>query len=520
MQHHRMAAVKLIPVAVVACFVLLAVVAAIFTVPGLRVMAGLEAKEAPPDEEGKKAKAGAARVLRDADGKPLNPPGVALTKAGINGLQIKPVPVKEAVTARPLPPQIGTINFDNETLFPIPSRFAGEIAEIMQMPDDAPDPNQPTAVKEKPKKRVLRYGDRVKQGDTLCVVHSVVLGTAKAALVDAVCSLALSKETLERHQELFKDGSIGLAQLKQSERQVQTDSNSLLTAERTLLTLKLTEDEVQEVKNEAKEIAKLAKDEKFQSKRNAKDEAEKWARVEIKVPWFDRSNPNRELTVVEKNTNLYSMVDPIATGTALFKLADLSRLQIWVHPAEEYLPTFRKMLGGKTPPLWTVVIPAYPDDKLPPMTFTQIAPSLEPYQHAPMLMGYLKNPDGNRYVVGQFVTATIDLPPEPNTVEVPTEAINEIGGEALVFVQPNPKKDEFVLHRVAIVQRFKDVTIVRTKLTKLEDDENAANASKREKGENAKKTIDTLQPGDLVITRGVVELTAALEDLLLKEEAK
>jgi membrane fusion protein, heavy metal efflux system len=510
MQLYRKAAVKLIPVAVVVCFVLLAVVAAVFTVPGLRVLTGLEAKEAPPDEEGRKAKAGAAEVIRDKDGKP----GIRLTKAGVNGLQIKPVAVKEAVTARPLPPQIGTINFDNDTLFSIPSRFAGEIASIMQVDDDAPEPNQPTAVKEKPKKRVLRYGDRVKQGDTLCVVHSVVLGTAKAALVDAVCSLALSKETLDRHKELFKDGSIGLAQLKQSERQMLQDSSTLLTAERTLLTLKLTEDEVQEVKNEAKQIAALAKNETF--KRNAKEEAEKWAKVEIKVP-FIPGNPDRELTVVEKNTNLYSMVDPIATGTALFKLADLSRLQIWVHPAEEYLPTFRKMLDSKTPgggPVWTVVVPAYPDDKLPPMTFTQIAPSIEPYQHAPMLMGYLKNPAGTRYIVGQFVTATIDLPPEPNTVEVPTEAINEIGGEALVFVQPNPKKDEFILHRVAIVQRFRDVTIVRTKLTQLEVDENARNA----KLDNGKRTIETLQSGDLVITRGVVELTAALEDLLLKIE--
>jgi hypothetical protein len=72
------------------------------------------------------------------------------------------------------------------------------------------------------------------------------------------------------------------------------------------------------------------------------------------------------------------------------------------------------------------------------------------------------------------------------------------------------------LHRVAVVHRFKDVTIVRTKLTKVEEEENARNA----KLADPKRTIETLQPGDLVVTRGVVELTAELESQLLKESNK
>jgi cobalt-zinc-cadmium efflux system membrane fusion protein len=442
-----------------------------------------------------------------ADGKP----GLRLTKAAVNGLQIKPVPVVAARKPRHLPPQVGTINFDNETLFPIPSRFAGEIAEIFMVDDeDAPD----ASAEPQKKKRPLRYGDRVKQGQLLAVVHSTTLGTAKAALVDAVCSLKLSTETLERHYKLFAEGAIALATLRQSERQKEADSNTLLTAERTLRTMKLEDGEVKDIKAEAARIADLASEGKI--KRDAKEEAEKWARVEVRVPVFDKETKDtRELTVVEKNTNVYAMVDPIATGAPLFKVADLKRVQVWVHPAEEYLPTFRKMLDsrGREGPLWSITIPAYPDDKLPPMKFYQVAPSLEPFQHAPMLMGYLNNPNGNRYVVGQFVTATIDLPPEPNTVEVPTEAINEIGGEALVFVQLDPAKHEFVLRRVAVVHRFREVTIVRSQLTKMEKDENVRNS----KAESSKRQIETLQAGDLVITRGVVELTAALEDLLLKE---
>jgi len=505
MDKRRVAKVNFIAVAVAACFVVLAGIMAVFTVPALRAMAGMTVKEEA--DVPAQVKPGAAKVIYDAKGTP----GLALTKAAINGLQIKPVPVKFAVKARPLPPQIGTINFDNETLFAIPSRFPGEVAEIKKV-DDPPDPNSPTGTK--PTARPLRYGDRVKQGEVLCVVHSVAIGTAKAALVDAVCSLALSQDTLDRQRVVFADGALSLSTWRQSERQVLADSNTVLTAERTLLTMKMTESEVQDVKDEAKRIAALAKDETF--KRDAKSESERWSRVEVTVPWFDKAHPDRELVVVEKNTNLYAMIDPIATGTALFKLADLTRVQIWVHPAEEYLPTFRKMLDSPEPggPFWNVSVPAYPDDKLPPMKFTQIAPSLEPFQHAPMLMGYLDNPKGSKYVIGQFLTATIDLPPELDTLEVPTEAINEMGGEALVYLQPDAKKDEFILKRVAIVQRFKDATLVRMKLTEVEREENQRNA----KLENPKRTIEPLSAGDRVVTRGVVELTTALANLLLEEK--
>jgi cobalt-zinc-cadmium efflux system membrane fusion protein len=497
---------KVVVIVAAVCAFLLAAVVSVFIVPSLRVLAGLEARAGAEEYEGARTPAG-AKVIHDADKRP----GLALTKAAIYGLSIKPVRVQRAVKARPLPPQVGTINFDNDTLFPIPCRFPGEIAEIAEVYDPS-EPNYSSA--KKPFMRPLRYGDRVKQKQMLCVVHSVALGTAKAALVDAVCSLALSTETLERHYKLFTEGSISLATLRLSERQKQADSNTVLTAERTLLTMKLSQLEVQEVKDEAKKIAELAKDNSF--KRDAKSEAERWAKVVVTVPEFDKENPDRELVVVEKNKNLYAMIDPIATGTPLFQLADLKRVQIWVHPAEEYLPTFRKMLDNSEPggPFWTVSIPSYPDDKLPPIRFSQIAPSLEPFQHAPMLMGYLNNPNGNKYVIGQFVTATIDLPPEPDTLEVPTEAINEIGGEALVFLQPDPKKDEFILRRVAIVQRFRDVTLVRMKLTNVELEENQRNA----KLENPKRTIEPLAEGALVVTRGVVELTAALEDLLMKEK--
>jgi hypothetical protein len=75
----------------------------------------------------------------------------------------------------------------------------------------------------------------------------------------------------------------------------------------------------------------------------------------------------------------------------------------------------------------------------------------------------------------------------------------------MVFVQPDPGKREFNLRRVAVVQRFKDVTYVRAALT---PDEKKTSELEQQRG---RLPLEPLQPGERVVTRGVVELTAALE---------
>src|SRR5262249_48237303 len=228
--------------------------------------------------------------------------------------------------------------------------------------------------------------------------------------------LRLSQETLERQRTLFNEGAISLAALKVAERQVQADNNAVMTAERTLRIWKLTDPEIQAIKDEAN----IIHDQKLT--RDIVQEVKKWARVERKVPWFDPANPNRQLTILEKNTNLTDMVDPANYATPLFKIADLSRLQIWVHPPEEYLPILRQQLKDRAL-VWEIrfqpesaKIKHYAsgvegkanDMKL--LQVEQISPSLEPNQHTPMLMGYLDNPK-YEYLVGQFVTATILIQP-------------------------------------------------------------------------------------------------------------
>jgi cobalt-zinc-cadmium efflux system membrane fusion protein len=423
--------------------------------------------------------------------------GLRLSEESVAGLDIKPVQAILAIKERPLPRQIGTVNYDIDTLFPIPSRFPGELAEFGRVQDSD---NSITPTRTRP----LRFGDKVKQGDLLAVIWSQQLGTAKANLVDAISALRLSQEALKRYEGLMESGSGSESGFKTAIRQVEMDTTTYNSAERSLRMWKLTDKEIEDIKAEAKSILDKKR------ARSLDEEAKKWARVEVRVP--DQGNPKRELVVVEKNNNLNTMIDPI-NSPPLFKLADTSKLQIWVQPPEEYLPLLHEGLQKYGPGRlrWDIHILSEPPDTPPrKLDIIQIAPSLDPNLRTPLVLGYLPNPEG-KYRIGQAVTATIYVPPDENTVEIPTDALNEVEGQAFVFVQNNPSKREYTLRRVPVVRRFKDVTFVRTQLT---DEEKKISEAEVARG---RRPLQPLLPGEHVITRGVVELTAALEDLATKE---
>jgi cobalt-zinc-cadmium efflux system membrane fusion protein len=425
--------------------------------------------------------------------------GLRLSADAMAGFDINPVEVVAATNDRALPPQSGTVNYDNERLFQIRSRFPGEVAEIAPVLD-ADSSITPT------RQRPLRFGDKVKQGDLLAVIWSQQLGTAKAALIDTYSALQKSQTDLKNYEGLMEKGAGALNSFLAVKRQVETDKNAYRTAERSLRMWKLTDKEIEDIKEEAKSI-------RDQKKVLSPEEELKWARVELRVPNYEKTNPNRELIVVEKNTNLNDMVDPI-NSTPLFKLADTSRLAIWVFPPEEYLPIIQEGLkkNGSGRLQWDIRFqsdaPNAPPRKL---DIIQISPSLDPTQHTTMVLGHLPNPDG-KYRVGQFLTATIYVPPDENTVEIPTQALNEQEGQAFVFVRNDKAKDEFILRRVAVVHRFKEKTFVRSKLTEEDMKMSAAEVAR------GRRPLQPLLAGESVITRGVVELTAALEDLATKEK--
>jgi len=500
----------------------------VFAVLGLAVVAGafwlfqsgkmkeLFAASKKDDDAGESEKPGTLIVYRKPlagadvalpDGK--GDPGLRITEETRKGLALEGKEAVAAVAKRPLPPQVGTINFDNETMFQIKPRFQGELISMKQIAETK-EVLVDGSTRYVTENRPIMFGDRVKQGDELVVFWSLTLGTQKAVFVDAISALRLSQETYERLEELSKQGALPVATLEAAKRQVRADNNALLTAERTLRMWRMTDEDIKDLREQAKVILDSKKP------RDIVAEVEQWARVPSVIPWFDRSDAGkkRELTILEKNTNIGDIVDQANYGTTLFKVADMSRLQIWVHPPEEYLPVIRKGLekNGNGKPKWHIRFQSDPPDK-PPLVLDieRIAPSLEPNQHNPMVIGYIDNKD-HHYLVGQAVTATIYVDPEKDAVEIPTDALNEIKGQSFVFVRDD--KNQYSCRRVSVVQRFRDYSIIRSKLT---DEHRKFSEDEVKQG---RWPLRPLLPNDFVVTRGVVEMTTALENLLVRERAK
>jgi multidrug efflux pump subunit AcrA (membrane-fusion protein) len=451
-------------------------------------------------------------LLKDADGHH----GLRISKAAMDSYQVDPVEVVRAEKSRPMPPQIGTVNFDNDYLYTIRPRFAGEMFSFKQIAEPPLYPGGPI------RKRDISFGDKVKQGEVLGVFWSKDLGLAKAALVDAIVSKSLSEENYRRYQELAGKGAVSQATLLAAEKQLRSDINTYNSALRPLYVWKLPKEEIGAVSKEAADILK-----DVTKPRDPEEEIKRWARVEIRAPIFARDengkpDPSRELIILEKNTTANDFVDP-GRDTPLFKLADLTRLQIWVHPPEEYLPMLQKHLDPKRPATerngdelrLLARFQADPPGTPPlPLTISRIAPSLDPTLKTPMLIAELKNPD-RKYLVGQYVNALIELPALKDTVEVPTDAVNLVESQSLVLVRPKDgKNNEYFLRRVAVAQAAGKMTLIRSKLTpedeKLSADEVAKN----------RRPIEPLKEGEVVLTRGVVELTSALEELVANPNRK
>jgi cobalt-zinc-cadmium efflux system membrane fusion protein len=364
----------------------------------------------------------------------------------------------------------GSLALDANKLARTHTRFPGEVVRLGEVEDSAESTRQGRTVP-----RLLRFGDRVTEGQLLAVVWSKDLGEKKSELVDALSQLRLDRDQLEKLEALYQRGGTSEANVRQARRAVEGDLNAVARAKRTLRVWRLSEEEIEEVEKEAERILE---------RKGARDaEKEKtWARVEVKAPFAG--------VIVEKNVAVGDIVD---TSTDLFKIADLDRLTVWAHAYEEDLPALHALRPEQR--RWTVRVKADPD--APPLegTIEKIGPVLDPNQHTALVMGLVDNRN-DRLVAGQFITATIELPPLPDRIVLPATALVEDGRTSVVFVQPDPAKPEYVQRRVAVARRGQDQIYVRGSLTDAEK----------------KQGFTALKPGDRVVTAGAVELKAALED--------
>jgi cobalt-zinc-cadmium efflux system membrane fusion protein len=387
----------------------------------------------------------------------------------VQKLGIQTAEIHAARQTRPLQ-LTGSLNFDPDHLAPVRARFAGEVVEIGQV--EAPPEN---ATNFHTEHRLVRYGDRVTKGQLLAVVWSSDLGKAKGDLVAALTQLKLDEAGLRRMQPLYEKGDLSEAAIQAQEQRVASDRNTAGTAENALRTWRVPEEEIQAVKDEAERIFREGGKRNLERQRN-------WARVEVRAPL--------DGIIVEKTVVLHNLVD---TSTDLFKVADLKWLTVWAHAFEEDLPALQALTPDQRH--WEVRLQAEPRSKPLPGRIAVIGPVIDPNQHTAQVMGYVHN-QAETLKVGQFVTATVQLPPPPGQVAVPTSALDEDGETSVVFVQEDPSKPRFTRKLVDVTQRGEQFVLVRARLS----------AADKKEGRSP------LRPGERVVTAGVVELEAALED--------
>jgi cobalt-zinc-cadmium efflux system membrane fusion protein len=412
--------------------------------------------------------------------------GARLVAAMPDTLRLEPATVKalgvqtvaaEAVTKPRLLDLHGSLALDTNQFVRVHSRFAGEVIALGEMPDYS-GPVRAGNNSFPP----VAFGDRVVREQLLAVVWCKDLGEKKSELADALSQLHFDQEQLAKMSDAARDGAVSEAKLRQQERNVEAGLTAVARAERTLRVWRLSESEIDAVKQEA---------ERIRARKGKRDpEKEKtWARVEVRAPL--------EGIVVEKNVSVGDIVD---TTTDLFKIANVDSLTVWANAYEENLPALLDLPAEKLH--WTVRVNS--DPALPPLKgrIDKIGYVTDPAQHTVMVMGRVDNP-GGRLRAGQFITATVELPPLAHAVVVPAAAVVEDGRQSIVFVQPNPREPCYSLRQVSVAWRSQNEVHLRSRL--------AADESGR--------GLSAIQPGERVVAAAVIHLRSALDDLTAADKA-
>jgi len=357
----------------------------------------------------------------------------------------------------------GSLVLDPNRLVRVHSRFTGELAKI-------------GTVGENGSERTLRYGDKVKRGDIMAIVWSKEIGEKKSELVDAISKLDADKKLLER-LEATQPGVVAEKMKIDARRTVQADQIALARAQRTLISWRLTDEEIAAVQREADEVRR--------GQENTENDSS-WAELEIKAPI--------DGLIVEKNFNEGSMVDP---DDDLFQIADLSQLLVLANVYEEDLPALRKLEPGYRN--WLVDLKSDPHDKAREGTFDLIGTIIDPDSHTGVVMGWLDNSKEN-LAAGQFITATVELPADPHLVTIPSSALIEQGDVSYVLVETNAERHEFTRRKVQVKRRWRHSVYV---CRDSEADDNGSGCG-----------ADSLRVGEQVIVSGVLELSAELDAVL------
>jgi cobalt-zinc-cadmium efflux system membrane fusion protein len=380
----------------------------------------------------------------------------------------------------------GDTALDTTRLVPIRIRFAP--AEVLDV-QAREDPRSAAATGQSV--RELRTGDTVAKDQKLATLLSADVGNKKNDLAAALIQLRLDEDLLKRTEEASKRGAIPEVQLLQARRAVQADQNDINRAESTLRAWRIPAEDIDAVREEAKQLEQRG------VRQISEDKIKEWARVVVTSPIAG--------TILERSIAPGIIINDNTTN--LFQVGNLDRLAVRVRAPEDELPRLwnldeegRRMTiqtAGAAP---VKGLEGFIDD---------VGYLIDPNEHTALVRGHVPNPE-HRLRAGQYVTATIQLPPPKNVVEVPSTAVVEQGKQSLVFVQPEAGRPRYTMLRVRVTRRFEKTVLVSSKLSPEEQ------TLSREDQELGLLPPRPLPPGSRVLLSGTLELRAALED----EQAK
>ncbi len=219
-----------------------------------------------------------------------------------------------------------------------------------------------------------------------------------------------------------------------------------------------------------------------------------WGRVTLRSPING--------VVIEYNIHKNEMV--VDNTVNLFQIADVSRLLVKANCPEDQLPALEAL--GFNERRWTVRTVGADSAAGLTGTIAEISYIIDPNQHTAVIKGYVGNP-GKHIRAGQYVSATVQIPPPGDVVEIPVDALVDDGRQSLVFVQPDAAKRQYTMRRVDVTHRFDRTVFVRdTPIPKAEQ----LTAREAEEGLLPK---EPLRPGERVLVAGSVELKRVAIDL-------
>jgi cobalt-zinc-cadmium efflux system membrane fusion protein len=396
----------------------------------------------------------------------------------------------EPTAARPLVLS-GSTALDPARLIRIRARFApAEVVEIGMVDDLSGGATT---------RRELRSGDTVRKGDLLGIFYSVDVGNKKNDLMDALIQLRLDKELLDASQRAYDKGVIPLLDLLAAKKNVEGDYSSIDRFEQTLRAWTVPEADIDAVRKEAEAINARG-GQRDRDPEHVKEQLRRWAKVELRAP--------DDGVIVECNVTLGETI--VDNTINLFQIARPERIQVTANVPEDLAPALQELLDSGRG-RWVIHTAGAPPEGIAGV-ISDISYVIDVNQHAAVAKGYVPSP-GKVLRGGQYMTATVQLPPPKNVVEIPADALADDGKQAVVFVQADPNRPGvYTMRRVEIVQRLERSVLVRSRLFDAGGEPVDELPPTPQEKDDGLLPRHVLKPGDRVITAGVLEIKKELED--------